>query len=308
MRGHVTDQAGGRFALVELVGAIGGEAIEGRRRERAGSGDRRPSRGCRPAFGRRRRSPENRPGDRRRCRDHRGASSRPRRLPSGSAAELERLSERASVAEISKPSRRASRRAEPGRPKEACRACRAQGKPAHGARHTGRARTGGVFGEELAVATKIHRRGRGGRRGFTEVECANLFGSGVVGDEKAAAAEISGGRMRHRQRQGGRDGRVDRVAAAPQHVTADLRRVLLLGHDDMTCKNAHFGYRFRIGDRGDQAIEHQCGDESAASVGASYGKSALENGIRSVSGRRPERFRYKRRPLGAAREVGRDTP
>ena len=45
---------------------------------------------------------------------------------------------------------------------------------------------------------------------------------------EAAAADIAGLRMRHRQREADRDRGIDRVAALPQDLHADARRVLLL--------------------------------------------------------------------------------
>ena len=47
---------------------------------------------------------------------------------------------------------------------------------------------------------------------------------------EAAAADIAGARIGHGQRKAGRDRRIDRIAALPQEVGADLGRDLLLRH------------------------------------------------------------------------------
>ncbi len=48
---------------------------------------------------------------------------------------------------------------------------------------------------------------------------------------EAAAAEVAGARQGHRKREADRHRRVDRVAAEPQDVEADLRGRCLLGHN-----------------------------------------------------------------------------
>ena len=49
--------------------------------------------------------------------------------------------------------------------------------------------------------------------------------------EEPAAADVAGRRVRDREREGRRDGRIHRVAAATQDVGADFRRVGVGGHD-----------------------------------------------------------------------------
>jgi hypothetical protein len=53
---------------------------------------------------------------------------------------------------------------------------------------------------------------------------------GHVYDHEAAAAEIPGARIGHRQRKPDRDRRVDCVAAAIENCNADARGALLLRH------------------------------------------------------------------------------
>ena len=123
------------------------------------------------------------------------------------------------------------------------------------------ARADAVVGQELAVVAEIHRRGRGGGGGFTEVERAHSVGSRVIGHDEPAAAEVSGRRMGNRQRHRGRDGRVDGVAAPSQNVATDFRRVLFLGHDHMAREDAGGRHWLRSVGGGGQAAQQGGGDE-----------------------------------------------
>ena len=141
MRGHIADQARGGFALIELVGAGDGEAIEGRgqsacwiRRSPAAQGV--PSGFLKTATLSGKSAKRSPPVPRSSRRTSRSDDGREVRVASWA------LRERASVAEISKPSRRASSRgtnqlrprefAERGPPGRARGRCRA--RPPHAAR------------------------------------------------------------------------------------------------------------------------------------------------------------------------------
>ena len=82
----------------------------------------------------------------------------------------------------------------------------------------------------LAVGAEKHvARGRG-RRGLAIVDGDVLVAIRRVDDHEAAAADVSGARIGHRHRKAGRDRGIDRIAATPQDIGADLRRDLLLRH------------------------------------------------------------------------------
>ncbi len=68
------------------------------------------------------------------------------------------------------------------------------------------------------------------RRGLAIVDRGVDTAAGEVDDHIAAAAEIAGARIGYRQREAGRDRRVDRVAPLLQDVDADARRARLLRH------------------------------------------------------------------------------
>ncbi len=54
--------------------------------------------------------------------------------------------------------------------------------------------------------------------------------AGEVDHHVSAAPQIAGARIAHRHGEAGRDGSIDRIAAAPEHLDADLRRARFLGH------------------------------------------------------------------------------
>jgi len=57
----------------------------------------------------------------------------------------------------------------------------------------------------------------------------------------AAAADIAGARIGHRQREPGRDRRIDRVAALLQHFDADAGRARLLRHHHAVARDHALG-------------------------------------------------------------------
>ena len=75
---------------------------------------------------------------------------------------------------------------------------------------------------DVAVLVEVHRAGGRQRRFLTEVEGRRLAVRPVV-DEKAAAADVAGRRPGHRHGEGRSHRGVDRIAAFPQDVHADLR-------------------------------------------------------------------------------------
>ena len=54
--------------------------------------------------------------------------------------------------------------------------------------------------------------------------------SAEMDHHEAAAADIAGARIGHRQRKAGGDRGIHRIAALPQDIGADLRRELFLRH------------------------------------------------------------------------------
>ncbi len=72
---------------------------------------------------------------------------------------------------------------------------------------------------------------RGGKRcAFAEIEKGRLA---VLQPDRheTAAADIAGRRINDRQRIADRDCRIDGIAAALQHLDADIRRQMLRGYD-----------------------------------------------------------------------------
>ena len=86
------------------------------------------------------------------------------------------------------------------------------------------------FGSASPFASRniVWRRGR--RRGFAIVDRGIFARLAEVDHHEAAAADIAGARISHRQRKADRNRRVDRVAAAIQNFNADTRGALLLRH------------------------------------------------------------------------------
>ena len=68
------------------------------------------------------------------------------------------------------------------------------------------------------------------RRGLAIVDRDVLVALGGMDHHEAAAADIAGARIGHRQRKAGCDRGIDRIAALPQDVGADLGREFLLRH------------------------------------------------------------------------------
>ena len=78
-------------------------------------------------------------------------------------------------------------------------------------------------------AEKHIARGRG-RRGLAIVDGDVLIALGRMDHHEAAAADIAGARIGDGQRKAGGDRGIDRIAALPQDVGADLRGDLFLRH------------------------------------------------------------------------------
>jgi hypothetical protein len=84
--------------------------------------------------------------------------------------------------------------------------------------------------DDVAVLVEVHV-GRGGqRRLLAEVE-EGLAAVGQLHGHEAAAAEVARGGVHHRQRIAHGHGRVDGIAAALEHVDADLAGQVLRAHD-----------------------------------------------------------------------------
>jgi hypothetical protein len=84
--------------------------------------------------------------------------------------------------------------------------------------------------DDVAVLVEVHV-GRGGqRRLLAEVE-EGLAAVGQLHGHEAAAAEVARGGVHHRQRIAHGHGRIDGVAAALEHVDADLAGQVLRAHD-----------------------------------------------------------------------------
>ena len=54
---------------------------------------------------------------------------------------------------------------------------------------------------------------------------------GKIDEHETAAAKISGARQSHGERKAGRDRRIDRIAAAPENIDPDFRRLRFLRGD-----------------------------------------------------------------------------
>ena len=84
--------------------------------------------------------------------------------------------------------------------------------------------------DDVAGGVEVHVGGRGERRLLAEIE-EGLPAVGELQRHEAAAAEVARRRIDDRQRIADGDRRVDGVAAAAQHVDADLGREVLRRHD-----------------------------------------------------------------------------
>ena len=82
----------------------------------------------------------------------------------------------------------------------------------------------------LAVGPEKNRRRGGGRRGLAVIDGDVLAALPGVDHHKPAAADVSRARIGHGQRESGGHRRIDRIAAAPEHVGADPCRDFLLRH------------------------------------------------------------------------------
>ncbi len=97
------------------------------------------------------------------------------------------------------------------------------GEPGHGARHAdGGLREQRLLGDDVAVGIEEHVAGGVCRRGLAEVDGGVLARLAIVQDHEAAAADVAGVGQRDRQREAHGDRGVHGVAAAPQHVHADV--------------------------------------------------------------------------------------
>ena len=107
----------------------------------------------------------------------------------------------------------------------------------------------------LAVSVEKDVFGRPCGRRLAIVDRGRLIEIGAVDQHEAAAAKIAGARQGDREREADRNGRVDRVAAEPQHLDADARGPRLLAHhhpvlgDDRQRGGESGNDRRRIGDR-----------------------------------------------------------
>ena len=102
--------------------------------------------------------------------------------------------------------------------------------------HSRRPGPGAVARPRLVVTVEIHAGRRGPRRGLPEIDRDDLAAIGQVGHEEASSSQIPRLWHCHRQREGRGNGRINGVAAGSQHVPADVRRLRLLGHDDVPRK------------------------------------------------------------------------
>ena len=82
----------------------------------------------------------------------------------------------------------------------------------------------------FAVRAEIHVARGSRRRGLAIVDRDVFISLGGMNHHETAAADISGARIGHGQRKAGRDRGIDRIAALPQDVGAELRGDLLLRH------------------------------------------------------------------------------
>ena len=95
-------------------------------------------------------------------------------------------------------------------------------QPRDRARHPHR-EMGVVVQHPVVLAVHQEHGGRRARRGgLAEVVCGRLARGGAV-DEEAAPADVAGGGVGHREREGGGDGGVDGVPALAHHLRPDRR-------------------------------------------------------------------------------------
>ena len=80
--------------------------------------------------------------------------------------------------------------------------------------------------DDVAVLVEVHVRPRGARRRLAKIE-ERLSSVGKADRHEAAAAEIAGGRIDHRERISDRDRRIDRATATLENVDANLCRKML---------------------------------------------------------------------------------
>jgi hypothetical protein len=85
---------------------------------------------------------------------------------------------------------------------------------------------------------------------------------------EAAAAEIAGGRIDHRERIADRNGRIDRAAAALENVDPDFRRKVLR-RDDHGLFCGHGPHRGGIGS-GNPNYRRQAGDQDVKPTKADF--------------------------------------
>jgi hypothetical protein len=101
------------------------------------------------------------------------------------------------------------------------------------------------LGLRLAVGVDVHVVGRGGGGRLAEVERAGLALD--AHDGEASAADVAGGGVGDREREGGRDRGIGGVAAGGEDVAADVGRDGVVG-DDHAVLGAHRDRR-RVGPR-----------------------------------------------------------
>ena len=82
-----------------------------------------------------------------------------------------------------------------------------------------------AFRNHVALRVEIHVGVRRERRGLAKVD-EGLAPVGELHRHEAAAAEIAGRRIHHRQCVADRHRRIDGIAAVPQHLDADARGML----------------------------------------------------------------------------------
>ena len=148
----------------------------------------------------------------------------------------------------------------------------------HRARHRdGQMAGGGRLPDHVASGVEVHVRGGGQRCLLAEVE-ESLLAVGELQRHEAAAAEVAGGRVHHRQRVADRDRGVDRVAAFPQHLDTSLGGEMLGRHDHAVLR----GHRRRRGRGGLAAgageAEQQGQDEEAGAPAGGNRGHALPSG------------------------------
>ena len=104
---------------------------------------------------------------------------------------------------------------------------------------------------------------------------------------EAAAADVAGLRMRHREREADRDRRIDRIAARLQYFHADMGRALVLArHHAVLCDNGEkarrigedrrlrgrggLGVRKVATERDDKGARGKCEDSNVTHNAAPY--------------------------------------